>query len=221
LPVVKEKEGKVSVATKVVNLSPHGTLQIKNAVCSKRHSLIDDEIKIDGMPTIKIKVKENSKEGFVNIDPVYGKNRSRYFIELNETDKVQFSCPKCNVSLTENDKKCPECKSNIYSFEAPPHGMFEGCINPACGWQRWYSIDEAGVRNYIEIKVSDNGCGISKNNLQQIFDPFYSTKGKKGTGLGLAVVWGILDNHDGMINVDSEVEKGTTFNILLPVKQKL
>jgi signal transduction histidine kinase len=194
-------------------------LQIKNAVCSKRHSLVDDEIKIDGMPTIKLKITSDDNEGFFNIDPIYGKNRNQYSIKLQAAIKVQLSCPKCNVSLVEKDALCPKCKSIVYSFEVPPQGMFEGCVNPDCDWQQWSSIDEAGVRDYIEIKVVDNGRGISKEDLQKIFDPFFSTKGQKGTGLGLAVVWGILDNHDGIINVKSEVGNGTTFTILFPASQ--
>ncbi len=53
--------------------------------------------------------------------------------------------------------------------------------------------------------------------LARIFEPFFSTKGQKGTGLGLAVIWGIIDNHNGTITVESEIEKGTKFIILLPV----
>jgi two-component system NtrC family sensor kinase len=94
--------------------------------------------------------------------------------------------------------------------------MFEKCINPKCDWQRWAFVDEVGFRDFIEVKVSDTGCGISKENIPKIFEPFYSTKGQKGTGLGLAVIWGIIDNHDGTISVDSELNKGTTFTILLP-----
>jgi two-component system NtrC family sensor kinase len=97
--------------------------------------------------------------------------------------------------------------------------MFEGCINPECNWQRWSSVDEAGVRDYVEVKVADNGSGISKEDLTRIFEPFYSTKGQKGTGLGLAVIWGIIDNHNGTINVESEEAKGTTFTLLLPIEQ--
>lgn len=74
-------------------------------------------------------------------------------------------------------------------------------------------------KNYIKIQVSDTGCGIPRENLTKIFEPFYTTKGQKGTGLGLAVVWGIIDKHDGTITVDSEVVKGTTFTIQLPVKE--
>jgi two-component system NtrC family sensor kinase len=216
----KEKEGKISVSSKMISLSPHGTLQIKNAICSKRHSLMDEEIKVDGMPTIKLKINQNDKEGFVNIDPIYGKSRNNYSFEIKNPKQTQIACPKCNISLVVKDKYCPKCNSTIFSFEVPPQGMFEGCINPNCNWERWESIDEAGVRDYIELIVADNGCGISKENLPRIFEPFYTTKGQKGTGLGLAVIWGIIDNHDGTINVESELNKGTSFTILLPVNQQ-
>ncbi len=68
----------------------------------------------------------------------------------------------------------------------------------------------------IEIRVSDTGCGIPAADIPKIFDPFFSTKGPKGTGLGLAVAWGIIEKHSGRIEVESEVGKGTTFRILLP-----
>ncbi|MFI5237215.1 MAG: sensor histidine kinase, partial [Ignavibacteriales bacterium] len=214
---VAEKEGRISVFSKIVSLSPYGTLQIKSAVCSKRHSLMDEEIKIDGKPSVKLKLVQNGKEGYVNLDPTYGKNRDKFSFEVHSSQQIQISCPKCNISVVDKEERCPECKGAIYTFEVPPQGMFEGCINPECDWQRWRFVDEAGVREYVEIKISDNGTGISKEDLPRIFEPFYSTKGQKGTGLGLAVIWGIIDNHDGTINVESEVGKGTTFTILLPI----
>jgi len=73
-------------------------------------------------------------------------------------------------------------------------------------------------REYIIVKVTDFGCGIPQENLAKIFDPFYSTKGQKGTGLGLAVVWGIIEKHNGKIEVASEVGKGTTFTLYLPTE---
>lgn len=72
-------------------------------------------------------------------------------------------------------------------------------------------------RQYVRIDVSDTGCGIPPQNLSKIFEPFFTTKGQKGNGLGLAMVWGIIEKHDGRISARSEVGKGTTFTVLLPV----
>lgn len=71
---------------------------------------------------------------------------------------------------------------------------------------------------YVEIKVSDTGTGISEEALQRIFDPFFTTKPVgKGTGLGLAQVWGIAHQCGGTVKVESEFGKGASFSILLPV----
>ena len=79
-------------------------------------------------------------------------------------------------------------------------------------------MDDAGSRDYIQAKISDTGRGIPQEELSRIFEPFYTTKGKHGTGLGLAVTWRIIDNHGGTINVESELAKGTTFTVHLPVQ---
>jgi two-component system NtrC family sensor kinase len=72
-------------------------------------------------------------------------------------------------------------------------------------------------REMLEIQVTDNGAGIPEKNLGKIFEPFFTTKDKKGTGLGLAVVWGIVSEHGGTIDVASKVGSGTTFTIRLPL----
>jgi CheY-like chemotaxis protein len=70
---------------------------------------------------------------------------------------------------------------------------------------------------YISIAISDTGSGMNRDLLSKIFDPFFSTKEKgRGTGLGLSMVYGIIKNHDGYIDVISEPGKGTTFMIYLP-----
>jgi two-component system, cell cycle sensor histidine kinase and response regulator CckA len=72
-------------------------------------------------------------------------------------------------------------------------------------------------KNFIKLSVTDNGPGIPEDIINKIFDPFFSTKSKtEGTGLGLAVVHGIILNHQGTIKVKSSTGKGTTFEILLP-----
>jgi two-component system sporulation sensor kinase A len=67
----------------------------------------------------------------------------------------------------------------------------------------------------VEITIRDQGCGISKENLKNIFNPFFSTK-DEGNGLGLAIAHQIIKNHNGTINVTSELNIGTTVIIRLP-----
>jgi signal transduction histidine kinase len=70
----------------------------------------------------------------------------------------------------------------------------------------------------IQLSVQDTGTGISEENLTKLFDPFFSTKEEgKGTGLGLAVVYGLVEAHHGRIDLQTEVGRGTTFTVTLPV----
>lgn len=75
------------------------------------------------------------------------------------------------------------------------------------------AIDSSELR----IKLSDNGCGIEKDKLENIFNPFYSTK-DTGTGLGLYLINTEIINNDGRITVESNLGQGTEFNIVLPIK---
>jgi len=72
------------------------------------------------------------------------------------------------------------------------------------------------VGDSVEISVMDTGKGIPPEFLPHIFDPFFSTKGEGGTGLGLSVSYGIIKHHKGEIRVESKVGVGTTFTIELP-----
>jgi PAS domain S-box-containing protein len=75
-------------------------------------------------------------------------------------------------------------------------------------------------KELIQIDISDTGIGIPPENLKKIFDPFFTTKKSQGTGLGLSISLSYIKNHNGDIFVRSEVGKGTTFSIVLPLRQK-
>ena len=72
-------------------------------------------------------------------------------------------------------------------------------------------------KQYLEIRISDNGCGIEEKDLDRVFEPFYTTK-ENGTGLGLAIVNRIVENHMGKIRIESRPGKGTDCIVLLPIK---
>ncbi|MGZ3603967.1 MAG: ATP-binding protein, partial [Thermodesulfobacteriota bacterium] len=68
---------------------------------------------------------------------------------------------------------------------------------------------------WIKISITDSGSGIAPERKEKIFEPFFTTK-ENGTGLGLSIVHRIIENHNGLIKVDSELGKGSTFTLFLP-----
>lgn len=93
----------------------------------------------------------------------------------------------------------------IYNaLDAMPDG---GCIS-----FRTWSKDNA-----IFVSISDTGTGMSKDVIKKIFDPFFTTRSPKGTGLGMSIAYGIMIRHGGKIKVDSEIGKGSTFILQLPI----
>jgi len=80
-------------------------------------------------------------------------------------------------------------------------------------------ISSSNNRRMIRIRISDNGEGMSKQSMKQMFDPFYTTKAG-GTGLGMSTVFQIIEMHRGRINVESELGRGTAFTIDIPAELK-
>jgi CheY-like chemotaxis protein len=85
---------------------------------------------------------------------------------------------------------------------------------------RGYDDIEDG--DYVTLMVSDDGIGISPEDIDRVFEPFYTKKvmGRSGTGLGMAVVWGTVKDHKGYIDIQSAIGKGTSFTLYFPVTRK-
>ncbi|MEI7637586.1 MAG: PAS domain S-box protein [Syntrophus sp. (in: bacteria)] len=85
-----------------------------------------------------------------------------------------------------------------------------------------HGYDAVNEGDYVVLSIADTGEGIFDHDIKHIFEPFYTKKvmGRSGTGLGLAVVWGTVKDHNGYINVQSEVGKGTTFKLYFPVRRE-
>ena len=72
---------------------------------------------------------------------------------------------------------------------------------------------------HVALEVSDSGTGMDEETRKRCFEPFFSTKGQRGTGLGLAMVYGVMQRHDGVIEIESEPSKGATFRLVFPVRE--
>ena len=214
---IGENEGRITVSSRAIRLSPRGVLQIKRAQCRKRHDLVDRKVRIGDKPAITLQYRAGSETGLVHLDPMYGSHDHRLGSMPPMDDDIDLQCPECRVSLLAEDQRCPDCGGPIYAFEVPLKGLVYGCLREGCLWSRWEQVDAAWDDEFVEVRVQDDGCGIPKSQLPKLFEPFASTKGQKGTGLGLAVSWGIVDNHNGTITVESEEGVGTTFIVRIPV----
>lgn len=100
--------GTITLTTQKIDLSPYGVLQIKNAECSKRHSLIDEKYKIDGLPGIKLLVRQNDKENHAYLNSIYGSKDHRVEFDLNSKKDFDIECPTCGISTKDGDENCPE-----------------------------------------------------------------------------------------------------------------
>lgn len=122
------------------------------------------------------------------------------------------------------DKSYAEELPPIYGVEGQLHQVFINLITNAChampqgAGRLWVETAEGG-EGHLEVRITDNGRGIPEDQVDKIFEPFFSTKGEgKGTGLGLSIVRNIVEQHGGNIAVRSQAGGGTTFAVRLPCK---
>lgn len=96
--------------------------------------------------------------------------------------------------------------------------ILSNALHAVSGKNGSVKVDCAQVDSNVVVHIEDNGCGITPENLARIFDPYFTTKDEKGTGLGLFITKKVLEDHGGSIHVSSELQKGTCVRILLPIE---
>jgi signal transduction histidine kinase len=119
-----------------------------------------------------------------------------------------------NISF---DLKLPEdveVNADGHLIEQVFINLFSNAVD-AMGGNGTLVVEIKALDGQVQIMISDTGKGIAQRDMQRIFDPFFTTK-DNGTGLGLAIVYSIIEKHRGKIEVTSELDKGTTFKLILP-----
>lgn len=161
--------------------------------------------------TIKhvIKICENTFDKSIELDANYKEKPSVVNADPTQLEQVVLNlCINANHAMTimrnKEEKQGGKLSLFLDVIHADKHFCF---INP-----------EAHNIDYWRLSVKDTGVGITIENQEKIFDPFFSTKKKgKGTGLGLAMVYNIIKRHDGFIQLHSEIGRGSVFQIYLPL----
>ncbi len=186
--------------------------------------IINDAAKRAGELTKKLLAitrKEKNEIKAVNINNIVN----------DVVDIVSHSLPKNIEILTQLDREIPSISADpsqihqvilnlaVNARDAMPEGGILTIATSICGFVNGFSSENQAIEGkFIKLTVSDTGAGIDTKLQQRVFDPFFTTKTSgKGTGLGLYIVHSIVTNHNGYINLYSEPNKGTRFNIYLPV----
>jgi PAS domain S-box-containing protein len=149
---------------------------------------------------------------------------------------IRASLPSTINIVTKIDKNCAPAKANSTQMHQivmnlctnAYHAMKDNGGTLALSVEEVTFSDEDAILDfeikpgkYVKLEISDTGIGIPKENLDKIFEPYFTSKPKdEGTGLGLSVVHGIVKEHDGYIAVYSELNRGSTFQIYLPVLER-
>jgi signal transduction histidine kinase len=185
-------------------------------------------------------ILDQSREGMVRIKEIVRNLKSFSHVDEDELKEANVNdCIENTLKIVWNELKY-KCRVHKDYGELPRIACYPGQLNqvfmnllvnaaqaiPEQGdisittrYVKHHGLNNETSRTAIEISLADTGVGIPEAERSRIFDPFFTTKPVgSGTGLGLAIVYGIIRKHRGHIRVESEVGRGTTFHITLPLE---
>lgn len=144
---------------------------------------------------------------------------------IREDIQIEFRLTDANPVIMADIGQIEQVIMNlsVNSQDAMPAGGKLILETSVCFLDHLYANLHQGTKpgHYAMLSITDTGCGMNEHVRQNIFEPFFSTKGEKGTGLGLATVYGIVKQHRGNIWVYSEPDCGSVFKIYLPLTEKV
>ncbi len=175
-----------------------------------------------------------ARRGVTTMEPLSLYKVIRDYLKTPEHEKMCFFHPNIRLNIQLADDLLPVRGSAVHlsktvmnllsnAMEAMPGG---GVITMAANNQYIdrpvQGYDDVKAGDYVALSVADTGQGIAQENIEKIFEPFYTKKvmGRSGTGLGLAIVWGTVKDHAGYIDVQSREGEGTTFTLFFPVSRE-
>ena len=187
---------------------------------------IEDGARRAALITQKILEHAKGQDGeprSVDLVPVVASAANLFRVSLPQTMNLQLDCGELPVFVIGDEVELGQIVMNLLvnARDAMPSG---GTIRLELGsgvLDDPQFCREKGVRPgaYALIRISDSGEGIAPDTLKRIFEPFFTTKQERGTGLGLAIVQSIVKGHGGVVRVESEVGRGSCFEIFLPLSE--
>ncbi|MBF0224606.1 MAG: response regulator [Desulfobacterales bacterium] len=163
-----------------------------------------------------------SEKKTLNIKPIIKEALQLLRASLPTTIEIKKSIKDCGLIIsdpTQINQIIVNLCTNAYHAMEPNGGKLIVSLNEILLSEEDVDVLlECKAGRYAKLSVTDTGHGMPKQTIERIFDPYFTTKdATKGTGLGLAIVHGIVKNHNGFIRVYSEINKGSTFDIYIPI----
>jgi two-component system NtrC family sensor kinase len=214
---IGERGGTIRLATRCARLAPRGHEPIRRAACPRGCDLLDPHTRIGGLPSIRVLRQHRGREWTFCLDPIYGRSCHVAAEPCEEGTVAEAACPRCRVTLVEPENTCERCGAPTLVVLGPADEPIRWCTRTGCDFTRWEARERRGPTSVVEVCVEDDGRGIAREDLSKLFEPFYTTKGARGVGLGLAITWGIVESHGGTIEVESEQGRGSRFTVRLPL----
>ena len=148
-------------------------------------------------------------------------SRSTIPTDIKISENIQQGCGLVMADPTQMHQVAMNLITNAFHAVEGMNGKIDIALESIDSVKEELPDNLLQLGRYVKLSVSDNGIGMTQDTMKKVFEPYFTTKEKgKGTGLGLAVVYGIVKEHKGEIKVYSEVRKGTTFSIYLPLVNK-